>query len=169
MADHPSFYCEDAFAYVKAYNDLVMKNQQQINELKEEFEKRYWDGTEEDSFYFVKLRAFEHALQYKLSGKPPAGMVVIGGSSRGEMISEEQQKLNEMEGQYNKCQEKVESLQESIKEGGQREVSLKGALLEREQEAKALRRKLLDTQSTYAIVGAAIFTLGVITLWLNLG
>lgn len=170
MAEHPSFYCDDAFAYVKSYQELVMKNQQQISDLKEEFEKRYWDGSAEDSFYFVKLRAFEHALQYKLTGKHPGGMVIMsgGGGAVGNTISEEQQKLKEIEGQYQECQDTVAALERDIKEGGKREIALKGEALEKEQEVRVLRRKLSDTQGTYAIIGAALFTLGVIALWLGL-
>jgi hypothetical protein len=165
MAEHPSFYCDDAFAYVKAYQELVMKNQQQINDLKEEFEKRYWDGTQEDSFYFVKLRAYEHALEYKESGKPPAGMVIIGGGGDGGTISAEQQKLNEVEAKYKQCKENMAELEGVVKDGGQRELGLKSELLSKEQETRILKRKLNDTQSTYAIVGAAIFAVGVMMLW----
>ena len=29
------------------------------------------DGTQDDHFFYVKLRAFEHALQYKETGRAP--------------------------------------------------------------------------------------------------
>ncbi|MCW8887927.1 MAG: hypothetical protein OQK25_02565, partial [Gammaproteobacteria bacterium] len=76
MSKRPSFYADDAIAYVETYKSLTSKNLQQITQMKEELESKYWDGTQSDHFYYVKLRAHEHALQYKETGRAHDGMVI---------------------------------------------------------------------------------------------
>lgn len=169
---HPSFYAEDAFFYVKVYNELISKNMQQISVLKEEFEKKYWDGTSDDHFFYIKLRAFEHALQYKETGQQPTDMILIGddtGQGDSEMVIREEKLLIETQkGELQEREENIDLLNGRIREDAEREQQLQSKLQSSEQRIQILQRKLRDTQGAYAIGSAAIITLGIIIMFVSL-
>ena len=168
MASRPSFYADDALSYVENYKDLISKNIQQINQLKEEFENKYWDGTKNDHFYYVKLRAFEHALEYKASGRAPEGLVNLGDVEMNQRngLSVEEEKMQALETDAKQFSDAVKNMQSELKKGQKRELSLKGEIIQREQVIKRLQRQMTNTQGTYALL-ISILIIGVaLAFWL---
>ena len=168
MAARPSFFADDAFAYVETYKDLVTKNVQQITQLKEEFEKKFWDGTQSDHFFYVKLRAFEHALRYKETGKAPEGMVNLGDESKNQQtgLTAEEEKIKELETKAKQFSDAVKNMQSELKKAHENEVTLKGEIIQREQVIKRLQRQMINTQGTYAILISALIIGVALAFWL---
>ena len=167
MSDRPSFYADDALAYVETYKNLTSKNIQQINDLKEELHSKFWDGSGSDHFYYVKLRAHEHALKYKETGLAPEGMVIIGDSSQAQQtgISDEEQKMKELEEDAREFSDAVKNMQSEIKKGQAREVQLKGDIIQREQVIKRLQRQMSNTQGTYAVLISILILATALAFW----
>jgi len=168
MATRPSFYADDALSYVESYKDLITRNLQQINQLKEEFENKYWDGTKNDHFYYVKLRAFEHALEYKASGRTPEGLVNLGDVeiNQGSGLSADDEKVQALETDAKQFSEAVKNMQSELKKGQKRELSLKGEIIQREQIIKRLQRQMTNTQGTYALLISVLIIGFALAFWL---
>ena len=168
MDSRPSFFADDAFTYVESYKDLVVKNIQQITQLKEEFESKFWDGTNSDPFYYVKLRSFEHAIKYKETGKEPKGLVVIGDtpSAQENFISPDEEKMKELEKKANQFSDAVKNMQSELKKAQARETSLKGEIIQREQAIKRLQRQMTNTQGTYAVLISTLIIGVALAFWL---
>jgi len=168
MTTRPSFFADDALAYAESYKNLITKNIQQINQLKSEFEAKFWDGTKNDHFYYVKLRSFEHALEYKESGRAPEGMVVIGDTPRNQEtgLTAEEEKVQALEADAKKFSDAVKNMQSELKRSQAREVSLKGDIIQREQAIKRLQRQVVNTQGTYAVLISALILVAALAFWL---
>ncbi|MDH3355464.1 MAG: hypothetical protein OEL79_09655 [Chromatiales bacterium] len=168
MAHRPSFFADDAFAYVETFKDLKSKNLEQITSAKEEFGSSFWDGTQDDHFYYVKLRAFEHALGYKETGKMPEGMVIIGDAPKNEDtgLSADEEKMQKLESDAKQFSDAVKHMQSEIKKSQAREVSLKGEVIQREQMIKRLQRQIVNTQGSYAVLITAIIVGVSLAFWL---
>lgn len=168
MAARPSFYADDALSYVENYKDLVAKNIQQIQQLKEEFENQFWDGTASDHFYYVKLRAFEHAIEYKETGRNPEGMVVIGDAPKNQTtgLTAEEEKMKELESEAKQFSEAVKNMQSELKKAQMNEVTLRGEIIQREQVIKRQQRQMSNTQGTYALLISVLIIIGALAIWL---
>ena len=168
MAHRPSFFADDALAYAENYKDLTSKNLQQINQLKEEFVAKFWDGTNSDHFYYVKLRAFEHALEYKETGRAPEGMVVIGDAPKNQDtgLTADEEKVQALEKDAKNFSDAVKNMQSELKKAQAREVSLKGDIIQREQMIKRLQRQIINTQGSYAVLITAIIVAVALAFWL---
>lgn len=168
MASRPSFFADDALAYVENYKNLVAKNLQQIAQIKEEFESKFWDGTNNDHFYYVKLRAFEHAMEYKETGRAPEGMVVIGDAPTSQKtgLTADEEKMQALEKDAKQFTEAVKNMQSELKNGQKRESSLKGEIIQREQTIKRMQRQLANTQGTYALLISVLIIGVALAFWL---
>ncbi len=168
MASRPSFFADDALSYVESYKDLIAKNLQQINQLKEEFETTYWDGTKNDHFYYVKLRAFEHALEYKATGRAPEGIVNLGDVelNSGGGLSADDEKMQALETDAKQFSDAVKNMQSELQKGQKRELSLKGEIIQREQVIKRLQRQMTNTQGTYALLISVLIIGFALVFWL---
>jgi thiol:disulfide interchange protein len=168
MSNRPSFFADDALAYAESYKSLVSKNLQQITQLKQEFETKFWDGTNSDHFYYVKLRSFEHALAYKETGRTPDGMVIIGDAPKNQDtgLSVDEEKVQALEEEARQFSEAVKNMQSELKKSQAREVSLRGEIIQREQAIKRLQRQITNTQGSYAVLISAIIIGVALAFWL---
>ena len=168
MAHRPSFFADDAFAYVETFKDLKSRNLEQITHAKEEFEATFWDGTQDDHFYYVKLRAFEHALAYKESNRLPEGMVIIGDAPKNQDtgLSADEEKMQELEKEAQQFSDSVKHMQSELKKSQAREVAMKGDIIQREQMIKRLQRQIINTQGSYAVLITAIIVGVALAFWI---
>ncbi len=170
---HPSFYAEDAFTYVKTYNELIIKNLEQINDLKDDFEKKYWDGASDDHFYFIKLRAFEHALDYKINGRNPTGLVVMGkgsneSSDRQGFLDEQnklQARIKDLERDKSEGSVNASKLEKLIHEGRNREDALHKEVLRRDKAIREIQNQKTNLIGVFVMVFAILLTTIIMLFW----
>ena len=170
MANRPSFFANDALIYVENYNRLLIKNLEQIAQLKIEFESKFSDSSTNDHIYYAKLRAFEHAIEYKETGRAPEGMVFIGDAPAEQKspasIDKDKEKTKALASNARQFSDAVKNMQSELKKGQARELSLKDEIIQREQAIKRIQRQMTNTQGSYALLIGTIIIAVALAFWL---
>ncbi|QEP42724.1 hypothetical protein D5085_06055 [Ectothiorhodospiraceae bacterium BW-2] len=176
---HPSFYAEDAFAYVKIYNELVIKNIEQINDYKDDFEKRYWDGNTEDHFYYIRLRAIEHALDYKATGKSPTGMVMLNKDTANikdlnekawvNQHAKMEMRIKELDQEKKELNGNIAKYEKLLKESHSREDELKNEVRRRDRALREAKTQKINLQGVYTMIFAIMLTIILLLSWDKFG
>jgi len=163
------FLASDAFTYVDTYRSSILKSAVELNGDKERLQNRFWESSTVGSRYYAELRAVEQALDYVLKGSEP-GMVVLGDESKEPGVGEAPQ------GELERCRLSLQALSEEKErqDRAYRTLSsqaheLQAQLVQQHQVTNALRRRLVQNNSTFVVIATTMFAVILTLLWVLWG
>lgn len=163
------FAARDAFTYTDTYRKAIKQNAATIATEKERLKERHRRGGGIDSAYYAELRALEHAMNQVVKGEEPRQVVLaeLDGSSLAPQEDKEAQltaRLAEQQRGLAKEREEKERLKADLKRVGEAYQRLQAEATELRSLSARLRRKVVQTSSTFGVVGFAMFVVIVVLL-----
>ena len=162
------FSARDAFLYTDTYRKAIKLSAATIATEKEHLKERVRSSGNADSSYFAEMRALEHAMNYVVKGDKP-GQVVLGELERsGEGAEAREARLNgrvtELQSVLSKEKADKERLKKDLKKVGDAYAKLQAKAMELSQQVARLQRKVVQTSSTFGVVGFSLFVVIVVLL-----
>jgi hypothetical protein len=158
------FYASEAFSYVDAYRSGTHKTAEILREEKEKLDKKYWENDSAPAELVAELRGIEHALNYVVKGEEP-GLVRLGDGAPGEGGSSAAE-LNECRETLQLLSNERNRLEQKLKQSKNQGQELQAEMIRARQQSQALRRRLVQNNSTFVVVVATMFLVILVQLYL---
>lgn len=178
--EHPhSFESRDAMVYVDTYRRLRLEEGSSIERSKQRLMEKYWNVAQAPTRYYAELRAHEHALAFVTRRQEP-GLVVLGDivaepepgseteseearmiAALSETIKAKGEEIGNLTAQAARLNAQIATMEEEHRDA-------KAEIANKEQQLRRLRERLMQTNSTFMVVGAMLTLVVIALLYLYL-
>lgn len=167
------FSAKDAFIYTDTYRRAIGQTAASITTEKERLKERLRRGEGGDSCFYAELRALEHAMSFVVKREEPR-YVLLGEVDGGAEPLEAREsrlndRINELQGMLNQEKAEKEKLKKDLSSVGEAYGKLQVETGDLRNLVARLQRKVVQTSSTFGVVGFALFVVIVVLLVVQAG
>jgi predicted RNase H-like nuclease (RuvC/YqgF family) len=162
------FQAQDAFIYVDAYRRSILKSATILSDQLERLEKQYWGENQSDPKLVAELRGLQDALKYVTKGEEP-GLVILGDIN----VEQPSRPVTATAAELTECRTSVESLlsqrdqlEQRIRQLRNQDSELQTYVVQARQQVLATRRRMIQSNSSFVVVIAAMFIVIMVQLYL---